>query len=126
MSQEHNLKSLGQKINVFTELETFPKPQQVTEVLCICDEVTALCPITGQPDWYKVEVAYRPNRVCVESKTIKLFLQSFRQEGHFCEAFADLIARKFHEVLQPLGIKVTVTQKSRGGVVIKSTAAYDW
>ena len=85
-------KALGSKVTKFTRLETFPAPKGVRRVTCTSDEVTALCPVTGQPDWYVVEILYGPNRLCVESKSLKLFLQSFRQEGHFCEEFSRIIA----------------------------------
>lgn len=116
------LQALGKKVSKFTKLETFSKPDYVTEVTCVSDEVTANCPVTGQPDWYTVAITYRPNKLCVESKTVKLFLQSFRNQGHFCEAFAGIIAREFQRTLMALGVKVVVTQKARGGVSIVSTA----
>lgn len=115
-------KTLGKKTTIFTKLETFPAPHGVSCVTCTSDEVTAVCPVTGQPDWYVVEIQYQPNRLCVESKSLKLFLQSFRQKGHFCENFSQIIAHKIFEALNPHMVTVTVTQKPRGGVAIKSTA----
>jgi len=120
---KHKLKALGSKTKKFTKLETFPAPLGVSNVTCTSDEVTALCPVTGQPDWYVVEICYRPNQLCVESKTLKLFLQSFRDKGHFCEDFSRIIAEKFMQDLKPNHVAVTVTQKPRGGVSIKSVAA---
>lgn len=116
------LKSLGKTGAKFAGLETFPKPMGVTEVLCLTDEVTALCPVTGQPDWYQVEITYRPVELCVESKTVKLFLQKFRNDGHFCENFSSIIAQEFQKTLKASAVKVVVIQKPRGGVSIVSTA----
>ena len=117
---KQTLKALGRRVTKFTSLETFPKSKGVVEVVCTSDEVTAVCPVTGQPDWYNVEITYRPDKLCVESKTVKLFLQSFRNEGHFCEDFSSIIADQFHRTLKPFATKVVVTQKPRGGVSIRS------
>lgn len=122
---KHNLKSLkalGKQKAKFTELETFPAPENVSDVTCTSDEVTAVCPVTGQPDWYLVEIHYQPRLLCVESKSLKLFLQSFRQQGHFCENFSQIIATKLMDALVAKRVTVTVTQKPRGGIAIKSVA----
>src|SRR6266567_7269654 len=94
-------KALGKKVTKFTKLETFPTPKNVLRVTCTSDEVTALCPITGAPDWYIVRISYIPDKRCVESKTLKLFLQDFRQQGHFCEKFASIIAQRIWDDLEP-------------------------
>ena len=52
------------------------------------DELVAVCPITGQPDMYVATIEYEPDRLCLESKSLKLYLASFRNEGVFCEALA--------------------------------------
>ena len=116
------LSILGKKVTKFTKLETFPKPPNVTEVVCTSDEVTATCPITKQPDWYVVRIAYRPKYLCVESKALKLYLQSFRNAGHFCENFSNIIASDLMKALRAEQVEVTVTQKPRGGIAIVSTA----
>lgn len=113
-----DLTSLGKSRAGFERLETFPTPPGRVKVTCISDEVTSLCPVTGQPDWYKVTVTYEPDERCVESKTLKLYLQKWRNEGHFCERFASIIAHDLKEALQPLSIRVIVEQKPRGGVAI--------
>src|SRR5215831_21372286 len=73
--------------SAYAGLETFPNPG-VAEVELVSDELTAVCPITGQPDLYRVTIGYRPGSVCLESKSLKLYLNSFRNEGAFCEALA--------------------------------------
>lgn len=119
---KHKLKTLGEKKSIFTKLETFPAPTNLVEVTCTSEEVTAVCPVTGQPDWYIVEIKYVPKYLCVESKTLKLFLQSFRQQGHFCEDFSQIIMNKIRVALEPRSVSVTVIQRPRGGVSIKSIA----
>lgn len=116
------LKALGQSKAKFDKLETFDTPEGVVIVTCATDEVTALCPVTGQPDWYQVSITYYPNKKCVESKTLKLYLQSFRNAGHFCENFAAIIAADIMKSLEPHSVVVNVTQKPRGGIGIKASA----
>lgn len=83
------------------------------------DEVTANCPVTGQPDFYTVTITYCPAGFCVESKTVKLYLQSFRNKGLFCEAFASEVAQKFANALL-VPVDCTVKQTPRGGVAIEA------
>lgn len=103
-------------------LESFAKPAGVTRVIMESDEVTSLCPVTGQPDWDTVIIEYAPRSLCIESKSLKLYLWSFREEGIFCEALADRIAADIFAACQPGWCRVTVTQKPRGGVRITSVA----
>lgn len=104
-------------------LETFPAPAGCAHVSLRSDEVTAMCPVTGQPDWYTVTIDHGvgPGARCVESKSLKLYLQSFREDGMFCEAFAARIAQDLADATRA-HTNVTVEQKSRGGVVITATA----
>ena len=78
--------TLGKKVTQWVGFETFAAPKGIKEIVCVSDEVTALCPVTAQPDWYQVSIKYAPAGLAVESKTLKLYLQSFRQQGLFCEA----------------------------------------
>ncbi|MHB1125622.1 MAG: preQ(1) synthase [Bacillota bacterium] len=103
-------------------LEIFPKPPGVETIVLESDEVTSLCPVTGQPDWETVHIEYAPDQSCIESKSLKLYLWSFRNEGVFCEALADQIAEDAMTACQPHWCKVTVTQKPRGGIKIIATA----
>ncbi len=104
------------------KLETFPAPAHLEIVTLSSDEVTSLCPITGQPDWETVTIEYQPDVRCVESKSLKLYLWSFREEGAFCEALAAQIANDVFEAAQPTWCKVTVQQKPRGGIGITAVA----
>lgn len=115
--------ALGKRVSDITrKLETFPAPEHVQHVTYTSDEVTALCPVTGQPDWYIVEIEIEPNKLCIESKSLKLFLQSFRNEGHFCEQFAEIIADEIAKQVRPHYVNVAVKQKPRGGISIEANA----
>ena len=88
------------------------------------DELTAVCPITGQADFYVARITYIPKKLCLESKSLKIYLSRFRNEGVFAEALAVRIkddvaaALKLHRS----AVKVTLTQKPRGGIRINATA----
>lgn len=119
-------KALGKKVRRPSKksLETFAKPADVTRVTMESEEVTSLCPVTGQPDWDKVSIHYSPNKLCLESKSLKLYLWSFRQKGTFCENLANSILGDLLDVLDPLDCTVVVEQRPRGGVKIVATAHY--
>jgi 7-cyano-7-deazaguanine reductase len=103
-------------------LETFENPG-VTRVEMTSDELTAICPLTGQPDMYLATVEYQAKRLCLESKSLKLYLTRFRNEGCFCEALAVRIRDDIAQALELESDRVTVTlqQKSRGGITITAT-----
>lgn len=122
-AEQPSFKSLGHKSNEYSGLEVFPKPEEIESVTMRTDEVTALCPVTGQPDWYVVEVIYKPDKLCIESKTFKLFVQSLRNKGEFCEALACTILREVDKYARPRRVEVIVRQKPRGGVGIDATAS---
>jgi 7-cyano-7-deazaguanine reductase len=106
----------------YAGLETFPNPG-VARVEMRSDELAAVCPITGQPDLYVAAIAYRPKGLCLESKSLKLYLAGFRNEGHFCEALAVRIRDDVAQALE-LGagdLEVTLEQKARGGITITAS-----
>jgi 7-cyano-7-deazaguanine reductase len=107
----------------FAGLETFPNPG-VSEVEMRSDELTAVCPITGQPDLYVATIHFRPDALCLESKSLKLYLAGFRNEGAFCEALAVRIRDDVAEALELPAehVRVTLEQKARGGITISATA----
>jgi 7-cyano-7-deazaguanine reductase len=106
----------------FAGLETFPNPG-VERVEMTSDELAALCPITMQPDMYVATIEYFPDGLCLESKSVKLYLMQFRNEGQFCEALTVRIRDDVAAALElPAGkVHVTLRQKSRGGIVIVSS-----
>ena len=103
-------------------LECFAAPAHVTEVRFECAELTSLCPITGQPDFATVEIVYRPRRRCVESKSLKLYLWSFRERAAFAEALAAEIAGEVHRAAEPEWVRVELAQNVRGGIALTATA----
>jgi 7-cyano-7-deazaguanine reductase len=107
----------------YAGLETFPNPG-VSRVEMTSDELTAVCPVTGQPDLYEATIEYRPGALCIESKSLKLYLSGFRNEGAFCEALAVRIRDDVAEALQllPEQVRVTLKQKARGGITITATS----
>lgn len=106
----------------YAGLETFPNPG-VAHVEMTSDELTAVCPITGQPDLYVATIAYEPVGLCLESKSVKLYLARFRNEGHFCEALAVQIRDDAAAALEVPSerVQVTLRQKARGGITITAS-----
>lgn len=118
-----NFHALGKKVSEPSKkLEVFPKPAGIETVIMESDEVTSLCPVTGQPDWETVIIEYAPDQFCIESKSLKLYLWSYRQQGVFCEAMAAAIADDVCNACKPHWCKVSVIQKPRGGIRITATA----
>lgn len=107
----------------YAGLETFANPG-VSHVEMRSDELTAVCPVTDQPDLYVATVEFWPQALCLESKSLKLYLSRFRNEGHFCEALAVKIRDDVAEALElpPDKVRVTLEQKARGGITITSTS----
>jgi 7-cyano-7-deazaguanine reductase len=107
----------------YAGLETFENPG-VSYVEMTSDELTAVCPVTSQPDLYIASIEYWPQGLCLESKSVKLYLSRFRNEGAFCEALAVRIRNDVAEALELTTDKVRVTleQKARGGITITATS----
>jgi 7-cyano-7-deazaguanine reductase len=107
----------------YAGLETFPNPG-VAYVEMTSDELVAVCPVTGQPDLYVASIEYSPTDRCLESKSLKLYLARYRNEGAFCEALAvrirDDVAAALE--LEASDVHVTLRQKARGGITITATA----
>jgi 7-cyano-7-deazaguanine reductase len=103
----------------YAGLESFPNPG-VSHVELTSDELVAVCPVTGQPDLYVATIDYSPGPLCLESKSLKLYLNGFRNEGAFCEALAVKIRDDVAEALELPAEKVRVIlrQKARGGISI--------
>jgi 7-cyano-7-deazaguanine reductase len=106
----------------YAGLESFPNPG-VAQVELSSDELIAVCPITGQPDMYLATIEYRPDGLCLESKSLKLYLNGFRNEGAFCEALAVKIRDDIASALELAAdsVHVTLRQKARGGITITAS-----
>jgi 7-cyano-7-deazaguanine reductase len=104
-------------------LESFPNPG-VDAVEMTSAELTAMCPVTGQADFYEVRIAYTPQGLCLESKSLKIYLSRFRDEGVFAEALAVRIRDDVAAALEldRGAVTVTLTQRPRGGITITATA----
>jgi 7-cyano-7-deazaguanine reductase len=103
-------------------LETFPAPHGCTRVRFSCEEVASMCPVTEQPDLSTVVIEYSPHDRCVESKSLKLYLWSFRDAAVFAEQLAVDIAHEVVRAAAPTWVEVHVTQRARGGIVTETFA----
>ncbi|HZA13323.1 MAG TPA: preQ(1) synthase [Myxococcaceae bacterium] len=108
------------------ELETFPNPapERDYEIAFDCPEFTCLCPKTGQPDFAHFKIRYVPDRLCVELKSLKLYLWSFRDEGHFHEAVTNRILDDLVRATSPRDMVVEGNFFVRGGINTVVTARY--
>jgi 7-cyano-7-deazaguanine reductase len=95
-----------------------PSPDHPYLVRFTCPEFTSLCPVTGQPDFAHLVLDYVPRAFIVESKSLKLFLGSFRSHGAFHEACTTLIARRLVEALEPVWLRLGGYWYPRGGMPI--------
>jgi len=107
-------------------LETFPnpKPGRDYEIRFDCPEFTCLCPRTGQPDFAVIRIRYVPDAACVELKSLKLYLGSFRDEGHFHEAVTNRILDDLVEAIAPRRMTVEGDFHVRGGIHTVVSAAH--
>jgi 7-cyano-7-deazaguanine reductase len=133
-----NLKSLGSEGTTYTYsgadatlLEHFPNPAHVQnesnaeQVVSIrAPEFTSLCPKTGQPDFATIAVRYQADKCCVESKSFKLYLGSFRNHGEFHEACVQRICDDLVALLDPKWLEVTGEFTPRGGISFWPTSMY--
>jgi 7-cyano-7-deazaguanine reductase len=107
-------------------LEAFPNPNPKRDYVITfdCPEFTALCPITGQPDFGHITIEYVAAECCLESKSLKLYLFSFRNEGAFHEAVVNRILDDIVAITQPRRATVHGNFNPRGGIALKVTASY--
>ena len=103
-------------------VEVFPAPAHVTLVRFTNDELSSMCPVTEQPDLSSVVIEYAPDGWCIESKSLKLYLWSFRDRAVFAEAMAAEIAAEVMRTATPRSVKVTLTQRPRGGIEVQAVA----
>ncbi len=117
-----SLKALGTSAKPSRTLEAFPNhaPGEL-EVTLHCTEFTCVCPLTGQPDFAEIEITYVPDKFVVESKSMKLYLETFRTEGIFHEHLAVDIGKDFLKFIKPKSVEVTVRFNVRGGIAIDAT-----
>ena len=125
------MKSLGHETKYRQDyapevLETFENQHQENDywVEFLCPEFTTLCPITGQPDFAEIRIRYIPDRLMVESKSLKLYLFSFRNHGDFHEDCVNIILNDLRKLMAPRYIEVQGLFVPRGGIAIHPFANY--
>ena len=111
----------------FEQLETFPNPRPGRDytIEIVCPEFTSLCPVTGQPDFGTITFAYTPGELCVELKSLKLYLQRFRNQGIFYEAVVNRLLDDFVAACRPLRCAVTGAFTPRGGITTTVTCRHE-
>jgi 7-cyano-7-deazaguanine reductase len=109
-----------------TSIETFPNPRSERdyEIAITCPEFTTLCPMTGQPDFGEIRIAYVPAGRCVELKSLKFYLQGFRNRGIFYEQVTNQILDDLVAACQPRRMTVVGSFTPRGGIKTEITASY--
>lgn len=129
-----NLKSLGTSGTEYATdgpsasvLETFPNPHPGADYQVSLDfgEFTSLCPKTGQPDFACLRIVYTPDERCVETKSLKLYLFRFRNQGAFMENITGQIKKDLVEVMNPKRLLVSMDFAPRGGIALKVDAVHD-
>ena len=108
------------------DLETFenPNPERDYEIRIEAPEFTCLCPMTGQPDFATIRITYLPAKLCVELKSLKLYLWSYRDEGAFHEAVTNRILDDLVAAVKPRKAVITATFNVRGGITTTVEATY--
>ena len=108
-------------------LETFENqyPGRDYTIEIVCPEFTSVCPKTGQPDFGTLTFEYTPDKLCVELKSLKLYLQQFRNKGVFYETLSNQILDDVVAALQPRRIKLTAAFTPRGGIGTTITASFE-
>jgi 7-cyano-7-deazaguanine reductase len=107
-------------------LETFPNPapNRNYQIHFETDDFTSVCPVTGQPDFARIDIDYVPDRLCVESKSLKFYLASYRNERAFNEAVTNRILDDFIKACAPRETIVTAQFSARGGIALTVRTAY--
>jgi 7-cyano-7-deazaguanine reductase len=111
---------------VAEQLDTVPWNHADVDVLVefSTNELTAICPVTGQPDFYELELSYRPGERLLESKAMKLYLWSFRDRGMFAEDLAATFLKDLVAACDPVEMTVDLIQQVRGGLKIRTIVRY--
>jgi 7-cyano-7-deazaguanine reductase len=114
---------LGKRVTQASkQLDTFPNPGNVNHIKFESNELTSFCPVTGQPDFSTVTIEFVPEKLCIESKSLKLYLWSFRDEAIFAEGLANKITDDIFEAISPFWCKITLAQNIRGGLQLTVVA----
>ena len=108
------------------EFKTFsnPYPQHNYLIEMTCPEFTCLCPMTGQPDFATINIAYVPDQICIELKSLKLYLWTYRDQGNYHEAVTNQILADLVSACQPREMTVKAAFNTRGGISTTITVNY--
>lgn len=113
----------------FVGLEIIALEKELSEIYFTSDEFTAVCPVTGQPDLYELEICLEHTDCTIESKSLKIYLNQFRNEGCFAENLVTRIKADVEEAIEKgkvanhslfFDVSVSITQKARGGITIEA------
>ena len=109
------------------QLETFANPAEGRDyaIEIVCPEFTSLCPLTGQPDFGTITFTYTPAAKCVELKSLKLYLQRYRNQGAFYESVVNRLLDDFVAACQPVRCQVVGAFTPRGGITTSVTCVYE-
>jgi 7-cyano-7-deazaguanine reductase len=116
---------MKKQINKEIEIFPNPNPERDYEIKMECPEFTCLCPKTGQPDFAVITITYVPDKLCVELKSLKLYLWSFRDEGGFHEKVVNQICDDLVSACKPRKVKVVGDFNVRGGIYTSVTVDYE-
>jgi 7-cyano-7-deazaguanine reductase len=106
------------------ELFDNPRPQRDYQIAIRCPEFTSVCPKTGQPDFGEIIIEYCPDKSCIELKSLKLYLQGYRNQGIFYESLTNDILDDLSGACRPRWMKVTARFTPRGGITTDIVAEY--
>ena len=109
-----------EKIEVFEN----PRPTRDYTITIRCPEFTSVCPRTGQPDFGQITIEYGPDQTCIELKSLKLYLQSYRDQGVFYESLTNYIPDYLSSVCRARWMRITARFTPRGGITTDVVAEY--
>jgi 7-cyano-7-deazaguanine reductase len=129
MAQQEQDRVLGREASgpiTAERLDVVPWGHGKTDALVefVTNELTATCPITGQPDFYELKLSYRPKASLIESKALKLYLWGYRDRGIFAEDLAAILLEDLVEACDPWEMAVDLTQQVRGGLQIRTVVRH--
>ncbi len=127
--QQENERMLGRETRGpigAEQLDTVPWNHTDTDAVVefSTDELTGICPVTGQPDFYELKLSYRPGTRLLESKAMKLYLWGFRDRGTFAEDMAARLLKDLAAACDPVEMTVDLTQRVRGGLKIRTVVRH--
>ena len=111
--------ALGKTVSKFSELDIISTDCEM--ITYHSDQLTSSCPVTGQPDFYDVKIEMVASGLGIETKTLKLYLETYKDKRSFCEDLTVKICQDIFDVTKPLTCKVTLVQRRRGGIQITAT-----